>query len=124
MIVVILSLCWSCSLTEWRHVHRHGSTFHPRRLFDRPVVLELNRELIKEIAAQLRMRNRAPAEQHGELDLVAPIQEPGGLPSLGFQIVSADLRLNTNFLELRHMLISTRISLFSALLVSKFSVIH
>jgi len=70
------------------------------------------------------MGDGAASKEHGQLDLVSTIEKPGRLAALGLQVMSANFRFYANLFELGYMLISTRITLFTALFISKFSVIH
>src|SRR5262249_14538182 len=56
--------------------------------------------------------------------LVPGIQKLGGLTSLGLQIVIVDFRPDPNLFQFDHVLVSTRLALFSALLIPELAVIH
>lgn len=85
---------------------------------------ELDRQLVEQITPKLGMRDRAPTKEDCQLHLVTTIEEPGRLSALRLEVVIADLWLDANFLQLGDMLIAPGITLFTALLVSEFSVIH
>ena len=81
-------------------------------------------KLIEQAPPDLRVGHFSPAEQDGQLYLIAMIEELRGLAALGFQIVIVDLRTNPNFLELDDMLILARLTLLAALLIPELAVIH
>jgi len=85
---------------------------------------ELLLQLLEQIAPKLRMGDGPPPEEDTQLHLIAGIKKLRRLAPLGLKVVSADLRLDTYFLQARHMLRLARITLFPALFVSEFAVIH
>ena len=105
-------------------MHRHRSALHAGSLFDRPMFTKLLLKLIEQIASEFRVGDRSPAEQDAQLNLVARIKKLRCLSPLGFQIVTANFRLDPDFLETNHMLGLARITLFPALLVPELPVIH
>src|SRR5215217_2960135 len=131
----VLSFCFATALRVLPFVlalllleriqhHRHRAAFETRRLLDRPVRPEHIRELIEQRLPDVGMRHLPSAEQHRHLDLVPGIEELGGLTALRFQIVVVDLRPDANFFQLDHVLVSTRLAFFAALLVPELAVIH
>jgi hypothetical protein len=109
---------------ERSHEHDHGPALHPRRLFDRTVRTELIGELIEQRSAQIRVGHLAAAEEDGQLDLVAGVEELRGLPTFGFEVMIIDLRPDADLFQLDNVLVSARLALFAALLVSKLPVVH
>jgi hypothetical protein len=112
------------SLADWRHVQRHGAPFHTGSLLNCSMFLELDCKLVEQVPAKLRVSDRSSPEQDGQLHLVSAIEEPGRLAALGLKIGLANLGLDTDFLEFGYMLVTSGITFFSTLFVSKFSVIH
>src|SRR5918998_3385911 len=104
---------------ERSHEHDHGPALHPWRLFDRTVRKELIGELIEQRSAQIRVGHLADAEEDGQLDLVTSVEELRGLSTFGFEVVVVDLGPDTDFFQLDYVLVTARLSLFTALLVSK-----
>lgn len=105
-------------------MHRHRAAFHPGRLLHRSVIAELLLQLLEQITPKLRMGDGPPPEEDTQLHLIAGIKKLRRLAPLGLKVVPANLRLDTNFLQARHMLRLARITLFPALFVSEFAVIH
>jgi hypothetical protein len=88
------------------------------------MLLKLSLKLIEQITTEFWVSDRATSEQDSQLHLVAAIEESRGLPTLGCKIGPANLGFDANFLEFGHVLIATRFSLFPALFVPKFAIIH
>jgi hypothetical protein len=70
------------------------------------------------------MGHLAPAEEHGQFDLVPSIEELRGLATLRFEVVVVDLGPDANFFQFDDMLVAARLALFAALLVSELAVVH
>lgn len=85
---------------------------------------QLDRQLVEQITSELWMRDRAPPEKHCQLNLIATVEKPRGLSTFGLQVMIADLRLDSDFLELGYVLIAPRIPFLATLLVSEFTVVH
>jgi hypothetical protein len=88
------------------------------------VILELLSHTLKKNLTQLGMGNRTTAEENRQLHLIASIQKSCGMITLGLQIVSANLGLDPDLLELGDLLILLGITLFPALFVPVLPVIH
>ncbi|HYI25288.1 MAG TPA: hypothetical protein VD767_07755 [Thermomicrobiales bacterium] len=88
------------------------------------MILKLNAQLIKQVAPQLRVRNRASPEEDCQLDLVAAIKELRSLATLGLKVGLADLRLDPYFLEPDDVLVLPRLTFLPTLLVPELAVVH
>jgi len=85
---------------------------------------KLDGQLIEQIASELRMGNRPSPKENRELDLVAAIEKPGRLATLGLKVVIADLRLDPDFFQFDDVLIPSRVPFFATLLISEFAIVH
>lgn len=70
------------------------------------------------------MRHLTATEEDGEFHLIAGIEELGGLTAFGRQVMVVDLRPDPDLFQLNDMLIFTRLTLFTTLLVSELSIVH
>src|SRR6266436_189701 len=82
-----------------RHDHRHLPSLHPRYLLDLGDLLEITLDPHQDIHPQLLMRQLAPAEPHGYLNLVAFLDEFDHAAPLDVVIVIVDARTQFNFLD-------------------------
>lgn len=105
-------------------MHRHVAPLHAGSLLNRADISEHLYELLKQPATDLRMRHLTTAEADGEFDLIAGFQKLRSLTPLGLQIVSADLRLNAQLLQIDDVLITARVSLLAALLIPESPIVH
>ena len=77
----------------------HRLAFEQRRPLDHAVFLDLLRELVEQIATDLRVGQLASAELDRDLDPVAVFEELDGPTDLGVEVADADLGLEPDFLE-------------------------
>src|SRR6266478_9148759 len=88
-----------------RHDHGHLPAFHPRHLLDFGVLLEVVPDPHQDVHSQLLMRQLAPAEPHGHLDLVAFLDEFDHAAHFYIVIVVVDARAKLYFLDLDDFLL-------------------
>src|SRR5438034_354140 len=99
------------------HHHRHRAAFEQRRALHDAVLLEALRDLHQEDAAAIWVRELAPAEADGELQLVAIREELRRALDLRLDVVVVDLRRDPDLLP-GHGLLSF-LGLFRFLLLLK-----
>src|SRR5207249_9175567 len=73
-----------------RHDHGHLPAFHSRHLLDLGKLLEVVPDPHQDVHTQLLMRQLAPAEPHGHLDLVALLDEFNHAAHFNIVIVIVD----------------------------------
>jgi hypothetical protein len=82
----------------------HLAALEKRRALDDAVLLQLVADGNEQNTAAVRMRELAAAETHGDLQLVALVQEFRGGADLGVDVVVVDLRRDSDLLP-RHGLL-------------------
>jgi len=124
LITITILISRACLGLDRRHEHDHGPAFHARRLLDSAVRPELIGKLVQQSLTNIRMRHLSTTEQDSELDLIASVEEPRRLSPLRLQVVVVDLRPDAHLFQLDNVLIAARLTIFPALLIAKFAVIH
>src|SRR5690606_32420673 len=79
---------------------------------------------VEHYTAELRMRHLTATKHHGDLDLVALLQEPPRVAGLELEIVLLDTRPQLHFLQLHPMLLFPGVPSFPLFLITKLAVIH
>src|SRR5262245_19180522 len=104
--------------------HRHLPAFHARLLLHLRDVGHRLRNAVEHGAPQLRVRDRAPAEEHGHLHPVAIPEEITDVTDLEVDVVPAGLRPELHFLELAGGILLARLLRLLLLGVLVLAVVH
>src|SRR6266446_9881974 len=107
-----------------RHDHSHLPAFHPRHLLDFGVLLEVVPDPHQDVHSQLLMRELAPTEPHGHLDLVTLLDEFDHAAHFYIVIVIIDAGAQFDFFNLDDFLLLAGFVLFLLLLVFIFAEIE
>src|SRR6266446_2885249 len=107
-----------------RHDHGHLPAFHPRHLLDFGVLLEVVPDPHQDVHSQLLMRQFAPAEPHGHLDLVAFLDEFDHAAHFYIVIVVVDAGAQLDFFDFDDFLLFAGFVLFLLLFIFIFAEIE
>ena len=88
------------------HQQRHRALLHGRADLDVGHGLALLHDPVELLLRLLRVRDLATAEAHGELDLVAGLEEADGGAGLELEIVIVRLGTELDLLDLDHALLA------------------
>ena len=103
-----------------RDNHVHATTFHVRRLFDLRAVFEERCNPLKQVRAEILSSHLAPAEDHGELHLIAFFEEVAGTVGFHRKVTDFGLRTQPHSLELvRRLLVLFRLLVLLVLVFSE-----
>src|SRR5260221_13631340 len=93
------------SKSLWRDHHGHLAAFHARELLDLGDRVEVALDPHQDVHPELLVRQLAPTEPHGHLDLVALADEFLHGAHLDVIIVIVDAWAKFNFLDLDYLLL-------------------
>src|SRR5688572_13976266 len=94
-----------------RQDHHHLAAFHHRLALDLGEFPHLGLHLVEEAHAEIGMGHLAAAEAHGQLDLVALLEEAAHGLHLGVVIVLVDAGAELDLLDLDRLLLLARFGL-------------
>src|SRR3954469_11476462 len=104
---------WACGISRGcagrillrRDHHRHLAAFHARHLLDLGDLIEIVPDPHQHVHAELLVRQFAPAEPHGDFDLVAFLDELVHAAHLDCVVMVVDARTQLDFLDLYNLLL-------------------